>query len=110
MEMAAHIRDGVEVIKLKGDLVLGEPVDQLQAMVDEFHAGGMDDFVLDLSEVRMIDSSGLGIIVRMMATLRKSQGSLKLVNPQAQAMQLFKTVGLATSFEIYPDEAAAVGT
>lgn len=110
MELTAHIRDGVEVIKLKGDLVLGDATDQLQMMIDEFREGGQEDFILDLSEVRMIDSSGLGLIVRMISTLRKSEGSLKLVNPQAQAMQLFKTVGLLNSFEIYPDEATAVGT
>lgn len=56
----------------------------------------------------MIDSSGIGVLVRSLTTAKQRGGSVKLVNPSKLALQTLKIVGLINLFEIINDEAAAV--
>ena len=78
--------------------------------MEELLGDGNARFVLDVGEVPMIDSSGIGVIVRSLTSAKQRGGSLKLVNPSKLAMQTLKIVGLLGLFEVYNDEAEAVGS
>jgi len=98
----------VQVIRLRGDLKIGEPVDSFrQAMEELFHAGDYS-LVVNIAEVPMIDSSGIGLLVRALTTSKSRGGNLKLVNPSKLALQTLKIVGLVNLFEIFNDEGPAV--
>jgi len=100
--------NGVHVIHLRGDLKLGEPVDGLrQACLDLMNEGDTK-LVVNLSEVPMIDSSGIGVLVRTLTQTKQHGGSLKLVNPSKFALQTLKIVGLLNLFELFDDEKQAV--
>jgi anti-sigma B factor antagonist len=103
-------RSDVQVVKLRGDLKIGEAVDKLRETMEELLAEGNARFVLDIGEVPMIDSSGIGVIVRSLTSAKQRGGSLKLVNPSKLAMQTLKIVGLLGLFEVYNDDAEAVGS
>ena len=97
-----------QVIRLRGDLKIGEPVDSFrQAMEELFHAGDYS-LVVNIAEVPMIDSSGIGLLVRALTTSKSRGGSVKLVNPSKLALQTLKIVGLVNLFEIFNDEGQAV--
>ena len=55
----------------------------------------------------MIDSSGIGVLVRSLTTAKQRGGNLKLVNPSKLALQTLKIVGLVNLFEIFNDEGEA---
>jgi anti-sigma B factor antagonist len=98
----------VQVIRLRGDLRIGEPVDSFrQAMAELFEVGDYR-LVVSIGEVPMIDSSGIGLLVRSLTTVKQKGGNLKLVNPSKLAFQTLKIVGLVNLFEIFNDEGEAV--
>ena len=84
MEIAHHNDGNVTVAKMSDQRVdarlAGEFKRHLQALIES----GNPLIALDLSDVDFIDSSGLGMMVRLLTSTRKSHGDLKLCNlPQA---------------------------
>jgi hypothetical protein len=47
-------------------------------------------FVVDLADVAMIDSSGIGLLVRCLTAAKQRAGSLKLLKPSEFAVQTLK--------------------
>ena len=108
MELNLHQQNGVQIYRLRGDLRRGEPVDSLKAALDESIAGGLARIVLNLGDVNMVDSSGIGVIVRAHTTSKEKGGAIKLVNPSKFTLQTLKIVGLLNILEIMDDEGTAV--
>ena len=100
----------VKVIKLRGRLSLGEPVDRLRATVEDLLSAGDNRLVLDLAELNTMDSSGIGLLSRFLTSTKQQGGSLKLVNPSKFVMQTLKLVGLLNLFEVFPDSQAAAAS
>lgn len=70
--------------------------------------GGERRLVLDLAEVRMIDSSGLGAIVSVFKHLG-GQGRLRICNPQDGVRAVFKLTHMDRVFELFDSRDTAVG-
>ncbi|HZD31903.1 MAG TPA: STAS domain-containing protein [Candidatus Angelobacter sp.] len=98
----------VHVVRLRGSLTLGAPVDDLRQTLDHALNSGESNLVLNLSDVRWIDSSGVGVLVKSLATAKQAGGSLKLVNPSKPALQTLKMCNLLPLFEVYAEEPEAV--
>lgn len=98
----------VHVIRLKGQLRLGEAVDELRDTLDGIIAESSFFAVLNLTEVPMADSSGVGVLVRYQSMLKQKGGALKLVSPSKLVSQTLKILGLLSVFEIFQDDTAAV--
>jgi anti-sigma B factor antagonist len=95
------------LIRLKGDLKIGQPADDLRKRLEELLATNDARFVVNMQDVNMVDSSGIGVLVRSLTAAKKSGGSLKLVNPSKLTLQTLKMVGLLPLFDVYTDEAEA---
>jgi anti-sigma B factor antagonist len=91
----------VHVIKLSGELRLGDTVTLFRKRADELIAVGDTRIVVDLSGVPMIDSTGIGNLVYLLTTCRKRGGDVKLVNPSDLAGHSLKLTGLMSLFEVY---------
>jgi anti-sigma B factor antagonist len=63
--------------------------------------------VLDLHAVQLIDSAGLGLLVRAHQQAKRRGGSLCLVAPSRYVLTVLHTMRLDTVFAAYPDEEAA---
>jgi anti-sigma B factor antagonist len=103
-------RAQVQVVQLRGQLRLGEAVDELQRTIADSLADGDLHFVINLSEVPMIDSSGIGVLVRSLTSAKKRGGSVKLVNPSNFAQKTLRVVGVLSLFEVYEDDDQAVAS
>lgn len=108
MDINVRKQAQVQVLRLRGDLKIGDAVDGLRQAMDDLLGGGDSQLVLNITEVPMIDSSGIGLLVRSLTTAKQRGGSLKLVSPSKLALQTLKIVGLVNLFEIFQDEAEAV--
>ena len=80
LRMASHEVDGITVLALDGRIVLGEETVALREKVKSLLAEGKKNIVLDLKNVTMIDSSGLGALVAAHSSA-KSSGNPPLVRP-----------------------------
>lgn len=108
MDIAVRTQSGVKVIKLTGRLNLGESVDRTRQTFDDALAAGEIRFVVDLEEVSMLDSSGIGLLVRCLTAAKQSGGTLKLLRPSKFAVQTLKMTGLLSLFEVFNDLELAI--
>jgi|SRR5215471_16102863 len=100
----------LKLLKIKGRITLGAGVDRLRNTLDELLAVGSNRWVLDVSEVAMIDSSGIGLLVRYLTSAKQEGGALKLLNPSKFALQTLKMIGLLNLFEVFEDQDTAVSS
>lgn len=110
VEIEIRNRGEVKLIKLTGRLTLGDACDQLRATLDDLAATGANRYVVDLAEVKMLDSSGIGLLVVSLTNAKQRGGSLKLLNPSKFAVQTLKMIGLLNQFEVFEDPEAAVAS
>ncbi len=101
----ARVTHDTVVLEMKGRLwVLDLPLrDMVQALLQQ----GCAFFVLDIAEVDYIDSSGLGQLVSIWASVRKFGGNLVLFRPCPRVRQLLVTTCLQTIFDVFEDEEKA---
>jgi anti-sigma B factor antagonist len=110
VEIDVRKQGKVHVIRMRGQLKLGEPVEQLRTALENVLAEGNTSVVASMAEVPMADSSGIGAIIRYQSLLKQKGGAIKLVQPSKLVIQTLKILGLLNLFEIYQDEAAAIGS
>ena len=110
MEISQLQQSGNTILRLHGDLRRGDPTDDLKNLLDELIGQGSVNIVLNISDVNMIDSTGIGIIVRGHTKANEKGGALKLVNPSKFALQTFKIVGLLNILSLANSEEDALAS
>lgn len=110
MDINVRKRSQVELIQLKGALKLGQAVDGLRKTIEELMGSGDTRLVLNLAEVPMVDSSGIGLLVRFLASAKQRGGNLKLVSPSKFTVQTLRLVGVLNLFEVFDNDDAAVAS
>jgi anti-sigma B factor antagonist len=110
VEIEVRSQSQVKIIKLRGRLSLGESVDRFRETIDDLLQSGETSFLLDLGEVSMIDSSGLGLLARFLTTAKQRGGVLKLLSPSKFALQTLKMIGLLNLFEVFDDQLQALAS
>ena len=110
MDIEVRSQGAAKIIKLRGRLSLGEPVDRLRATFEDLVGSGENHLVLDLEELLTVDSSGIGLLTRFLTSTKQQGGSLKLVNPSKFVVQTLKLVGLLNLFEVFTDTQAAAAS
>jgi anti-sigma B factor antagonist len=95
----------ITVLKCGGRIVEGAESTALRQRVNEV-LEYTPAIVLDLGEVRFIDSSGLGMLVRILA--RTGHDNLKLCGLTSRISETLKITRLSAVFDCYQSEAEAV--
>jgi anti-sigma B factor antagonist len=108
LKTSTDIQDKVAIVRLSGNITLGEASGQLRDVVRQTLAAGHKSVLLDLGGVAYIDSAGLGELVGAYATASNQGATLKLLNLQKKVEGLMQITKLTTIFETFEDEAEAV--
>ena len=87
---------------------MGPPVDDLRKTMEELLANGEARLAMNLAEVPMVDSSGIGLLVRFLASTKQRGGTIKLVQPSKFAVQTLRLVGVLNLFETFDDDETAI--
>ena len=97
------------LLKLKGDVDMNTSSDVRLALAEVFSQGavGMKALLIDLSQVRYMDSSGIATLVETMQNCMKKGARLRLFELSPPVRDVFELARLASVFEIFPtiDEA-----
>ena len=87
------------VITLKGNIMGGPDGSKLHDTLHELKEGGKTNIVVDLSKVKFMNSSGLGMLIGAMTTMRNAGGDLRLANVADRIQSLLVITKLITVFK-----------
>lgn len=110
MDIETKTQDGIKLVKLKGRLSMGPPLDRFNSAMAELINQGNFKIILDLEEVPTIDSSGIGMFVRYLTSCKQAGGSIRLLKPSKFTIQTLKMVGLLNLFTTYDELATALAS
>lgn len=100
----------VVIIDTIGELRLGEGTNVLRQVVNETVEQGYKNILLNLRDVRHIDSAGVGELMSCYTSVRNRGGQLKLMNLSKNVHNLLQITKLYTIFEVEDDEPTAVAS
>ncbi len=93
--------DGLTVIELSGKIMGGPDAAQLNDRLHELLESGQIHIIADLSQVEWMNSSGLGILISGLTTIRNAGGDLKLAAVTDRIKSLLTITKLANVFDIH---------
>lgn len=96
----------VTIVRCSGRIAAGE-TEVLHLHVNEL-LRDRADIALHLGEVAFIDSSGLGMLVRLLTSTRRAGGDLKLCQLPEFVHKVLKMTNLITLFDTYESEEDAI--
>jgi anti-anti-sigma factor len=71
----------------------------LSDIFTEENKTGVLDWIIDLSTIEFIDSSGLGALAKQSTTLFKHSKKIKIMNPKQTVLHTLKVSGFAKIFD-----------
>jgi len=107
VKITSKVKDNVVWIRISGRMVLDPSLLRLREHVLHGLDSGIRKFVIDVSEVSYLDSSGCGEVISAHTSIHRAKGSLAFVNPAERVRLLWAQTKLDKLLNIFdtPDEA-----
>ena len=102
--------DDVIIVDLEGRLVMGVGDELLRDVMNEIVAEGWTKIVLNLRQVSIMDSSGIGEVVSSWKLAQRFGGGVKLLRPAPSVKRTLKLTPLLPLLEVFEDEDEAVAS
>lgn len=93
---------GGRVFRLRDNLVMENCRDFFEIFREDMGEGGV--VLLDFSQIRFIDSSGIGILLKCVELSKQRTAQLQIYGLNRQLDQVFKLAGLLKVFEVLAPE------
>ncbi len=87
-------RGGVTILTMRASSLDALTVPEVRPVVEQLSDRGGIKVVLDLASVELIDSSGVGVVVKLFKQLRARGGALRVASVQAQPAAIFRVMML----------------
>lgn len=96
LDVTTEARDGVTLVVLGGELDI-YTVASFRADLERLDPASTP-LVIDLTDVTLLDSSGLGALVSLLNRARTGHGQLGLICPHRRLRRVFEITGLRRAF------------
>ncbi|MFC3878884.1 STAS domain-containing protein [Algoriphagus namhaensis] len=93
--------DFANYLILEGDLIGDQLGPKLVEVVSDAVENGVRTFVVDLSKVRYISSSGIGLLITMLTKMRNVDGEMYLTAPSEHVKKLLIITKLNNIFTVF---------
>lgn len=110
MKIGERKQGDVTILDVKGKITIGVGDVALRESVGQALEAGAKNLLINLADVSTIDSSGIGELVSAFTTVTNRGGKLKLSSLPPKVTDILQITQLITVFEVYDDEAEALGT
>ncbi len=100
----------VSILDLTGNITIGDGNVVLRSEIRRLLEEGKKRILLDLGNVRNVDSSGLGELVASFATISRAGGQLKMVHLTRRIQDLMAITKLLTVFDPYESKSEALSS
>ena len=103
MDYTHKIQSGVLVLSLSGDLIGEQKGPELLEIASKAIEDKIKYCAIDISNVRYINSSGIGVLITMLTKFRNQDGEVCLINPSDHVKKLLIITKLTAIFNIEED-------
>ena len=108
MKLTDRMIGDVAVLDLSGKLLGGPPAsDEIKAKIYALIDQGITKVVINLADVSRMNSSGLGLLIQALTSLRNKEGNLKLSGINELMEGVLVMTKLNTIFETHPNAEVA---
>jgi anti-sigma B factor antagonist len=104
MKYAQQIDNDVLKVKFSGDLIGENNGPEIVEIANNALNKGIRTCLLDISEVRYINSSGIGVLITLLTKFRNKNGDLYLIKPSEHVNKLLIMTKLQAIFNIADTE------
>ena len=101
MEIQQREQNGIVILELSGKIIGGPDATLFNDKLHDLIESGKNKVIADLSQVDWMNSSGLGILISALTTIRNSGGDLKIANAPEKIKNLLTITKLVNVFPIY---------
>jgi anti-sigma B factor antagonist len=108
MTSTSSLQDGVLLVRLTGDLIGSPDTEQLIESVNQHLGEAVTNCAVDLSDIRYINSTGIGVLVSLLTKFRSRGGEMVLINPADHPKKMLALTKLTNIFAVASDEASAL--
>lgn len=108
MTIELSTEDKFAVLRVEGRIWEEEDSAQLNEMIENVISGDYSYVIIDLANVPIMNSSGLGSLIAALKTIRARSGELVLAGINERLAQLFQITRLDTVFKTYDDVETAM--
>lgn len=108
MDFKEEVKDEIIHLKLSGDLIGENNGPGIIESLNNYINKGFHKAVIDISEVRYMNSSGIGVLITILTKLRNKGGEVVLQNPSEQVKKLLVITKLNNIFNVFNTEKEAV--
>ena len=98
------------ILDISGKLMGGADADIFRDKIHGLIEDGKKNIIVNLSEVKWVNSTGVGILITGYTTLRRNKGDLKLLNVSNKIQSILYVTKLNLIFECFDDEDEAVAS
>lgn len=104
MNFAQEIKGNVLVLRISGDLIGEDNGTQLVSAVNEAVSHQLLTCIVDISGLRYINSSGIGVLITILTKFRNKGGEVYLMNPSENVKKLLVITKLNAIFQVISSE------
>ena len=108
MELIERLEDDVLVVEISGELMGGPETEKFRRVVDNAIERESTLVVVDLKDVSWMNSSGLGMLISALTSLRGAGGDLVLANLSERLQRPIQITKLDTVLKSYDSVSDAV--
>jgi anti-sigma B factor antagonist len=101
MKIKEKIENHVAVLTLSGKMMGGPETTALHDHIKGLISDGISKVVIDLGEVKWMNSSGMGVMMACMTTLNNAKGKLVLARVSEKVNSLLMITQLIKVFETF---------
>ena len=101
MEITKDVNDGIVVLQLKGNILSSADANMVHQLVHEELEADHRKFILDMSDVSLINSSGVGILIGALTAAKNQNGDVTLASVSEKVSHIFKMMHLDQVFAMY---------
>jgi anti-sigma B factor antagonist len=109
VEITVSYQSDVTVVAISGNLE-ADTAPELSLRLDDLLAAGDQQFVIDLTGVRFMDSSGIAVLIRLFKRVRIGHGDVRLGGAQPPVEKIIRLVRLDRVFDVFDDWTLAVAS
>ncbi len=94
-------------VDLGGSLTEAD-IPDLQPALHREIAAGVREMAFDMARTVSIDSSGIGLLLAAVNSIKRSRGEIRLLNVSVEIQALFRSLGLSSILHVTPADKDAV--